>query len=397
MRVLLTHPPLSPAGEVTPPLGLCTLASWLRHAGHEVRIVDLELEIKRPPEAANQTYIDLFVRQVKDFVPHVVGITSMYNNSLQAERLMRAAKRCDAAIKIVAGGAHFGAMGFQSLRRIAELDFVIEGEGERAFALLLEAVERGTPLSEIPRLCYRANEELRANPAGALLELEDIAAIEADPEFFAGYFAPYSEAGSFTQLAQVEMFFDFATALAPFTISALSCFIGDRLVPSFYEVLSESGGVTRAGLDFEGINLYNNWLAIRPLMDAWLARHSDVGVWQYELLRGLMNYETRRIQFVGKCADGVNDALAFGDDWVAFESAVNINGVVERLRANGELTSDLLEENIIVLARKGADAFDGYTLDATLAPEVKRHSPDLLSVFNRETKVVHSPPPTSLT
>jgi len=32
-------------------------------------------------------------------------------------------------------------------------------------------------------------------------------AIEEDPEFFAGYFAPYSQAGTFAQLAHVETLF----------------------------------------------------------------------------------------------------------------------------------------------------------------------------------------------
>src|SRR6185369_15087107 len=34
---------------------------------------------------------------------------------------------------------------------------------------------------------------------------EDIEAIKEDPDFFAGYFAPFSEAGTFAQLADIEL------------------------------------------------------------------------------------------------------------------------------------------------------------------------------------------------
>src|SRR5438552_8441626 len=116
MRVLLVNPPLSPSAEISPPLGLSVLASWLLHLGHDVRIVDLDLETK----AQDQSYLNIFQRQAAEFVPQVVGVTSMYNNSLQAEHLMQAAKEC-CDVPIVAGGSHFGAMAKRALLRIPQL------------------------------------------------------------------------------------------------------------------------------------------------------------------------------------------------------------------------------------------------------------------------------------
>ena len=132
MRVLLVHPPLNSSREVTPPLGLCTLASWLARQQHEVWILDLDLEVKGHPDGEAQ-YQRLLERAIRDFTPQAVGITSMYNNSLQAERLIRTVKRIDDGIATIGGGSHFGALGQQSLRRLPEIDFVIEGEGEQAF------------------------------------------------------------------------------------------------------------------------------------------------------------------------------------------------------------------------------------------------------------------------
>ena len=173
MRVLLVHPPLNASPEVTPPLGLCTLASWLRHQQHEVRILDLDLEVKGLPDG-EAMYHRVFERALRDFAPKAVGITSMYNNSLQAERLAGTVKRVDDSIATIGGGSHFGALGQQSLRRLPEMDFVIEGEGEQAFSNLLAALESDRPVSQTPRLHYRENGELRRNAPSPLMELSSL-------------------------------------------------------------------------------------------------------------------------------------------------------------------------------------------------------------------------------
>ena len=127
--------------------------------GHEVRVLDLDLEIKDQDHPSGH-YVDVFADSIRDFSPQVVGLTSMYSNSLQAERLIRCAKVTDASVATVAGGSHFGALGKEALRRIPELDYVIEGEAEGAISALLN----GESIPEIPRLHYRKAGELRANP-----------------------------------------------------------------------------------------------------------------------------------------------------------------------------------------------------------------------------------------
>ncbi len=173
MRVLLAHPPLNASREVTPPLGLCTLAAWLKHQGHQVRILDLDLEVKGLSNG-QEVYRGLLARAIGNFSPRVVGITSMYNNSLQAERMARTVKECDPSIITVGGGSHFGALGRQSLRRIPELDYAIEGEGEQAFAALLTALESGAPAAEIPRLHHRAAGNLLGNASAGLMDLSEL-------------------------------------------------------------------------------------------------------------------------------------------------------------------------------------------------------------------------------
>src|SRR6516165_5064187 len=110
MRVLLVQPPLQPGREVAPPLGLCTLAAWLTSQGHDISILDLDLECKYTHQHPRLSYLDLLRAHIKDVGPAVVGITSMYNNSLQAQHLVEAVKQTNSAIVTVAGGSHFGAL-----------------------------------------------------------------------------------------------------------------------------------------------------------------------------------------------------------------------------------------------------------------------------------------------
>jgi radical SAM superfamily enzyme YgiQ (UPF0313 family) len=171
MRVLLLQPPLLPVAEVTPPLGLTTLASWLMSHGHETRILDLDLELRERDSAAEDRYVPRFERALADFAPDVCAVTSMYSNSLQAEHLVRAAKRQRPDLVTVTGGAHFGALGPASLRRLPELDFAIQGEGEPALSGLLDALASGSPWKDIPSLCYRENGEIVTSPAAPQMDL----------------------------------------------------------------------------------------------------------------------------------------------------------------------------------------------------------------------------------
>lgn len=207
---------------------------------------------------------------------------------------------------------------------------------------------------------------------------EDIRAIRRDPEFFAGYFAPVSEAGSFAQLAQVEMFFDFAAALVPLTISGLAHFLGDGLVRSFYEVLSDCGDIDRERLEFGGTKLYQNWMVIEPWVQRWISKQSQLEDWQFELLRGLLAYESLRLEFLSNGELTSTGALTAAESWGAFEGTVNINGIVNALREGYHLTSALNATKAFVLIRKPEGVFDAYQMEPSLVPELLERGPAFL-------------------
>jgi radical SAM superfamily enzyme YgiQ (UPF0313 family) len=619
VRVLLTQPPLSTSPEVSPPLGLSTLAAWLIHRGHEVSILDLDLEVKGLP-AGQEVYERLLAKAVGDFAPQVVGVTSMFNNSLQAERLARMVKRCDDSIVTVAGGSHFGALSLRSLCRIPTLDYAVEGEGEEAFAALLDALAAGAPVESIPRLCHRVGGEPRQNPSRGLLDLAqlpavwplvdgcidvgryartipdgvarrtiyveagrgcpfacsfcatapfwerryrvkpvptllaeirflyerygydgfmlvhdlltvdrdylnelseavresrlpvewmanhrtdidlrgllpkmkaagcwamffgiesasarlqkemrkglrrdgvvstiaglaelgiastcsfvigfpdetpeelsatvamgaelkllgagvvqfhrlrtwppaplsraglpsrfdldslrieypfltvpeaDVAAIQADPEFFAGYFAPHTTAGTFAQMAQVELFFTFGILVAPLTIAVMSRLAGETLIATFYAMLSRVGGISRQEIEADPNDPWPVWRALRPRLESWAAVHPGLGEWQRELVRGAMAYEERRLRFLGSGGAAREGMVAGGEDWAAFVSAVDVAALFDRLRAGGALTPELVRDWAVVFVQQGGGSFGSYTTDVERLPELGRRS-----------------------
>ena len=620
MRVLLVHPPLNGSREVTPPLGLCTLASWLKHQNHDVRILDLDLEVKGLPDG-EAAYQRLLEQSLRDYQPQAVGITSMYNNSLQAERLARTVKKVDDSIVTIGGGSHFGALGKHSLRRLPEMDFAVEGEGEMAFSTLLSALESGsTPVSEIPRLHFRSGGELRFNPAAGLLDLstlppmwstldgvidlrryaqtmpegsqrstiyieagrgcpfkctfcatapfwerkyrvktpaqiidemrflydqygyngfmlvhdlltvdknfinqfseammesrlpvewmanhrtdidlrgllpkmktagcwamffgiesasprlqkemkkglkrddvvstiralsdlgiqstcsfvigfptetaeelsstialgaelkligagmvqfhrlrtwppaplasarlpsqfdldslrieypftdippEDIAVIESDPDFFAGYFAPHSQAGTFEQLAQVELFFTQAVAAAPLTVAVAGRLMGSQLIESFYRMLSVRGGITRKQIEADTSSLLPIWPVLKPYLEDWFSAHPSLETWERELALTVMLYEEHRLQFVN--TDGATPlpgAKAKGHNWAAFDSSADITALFEAMHEGQPLTPDLLRPSSVVFVCQGANSYRAYTADRAQIDRLNAH------------------------
>jgi hypothetical protein len=210
---------------------------------------------------------------------------------------------------------------------------------------------------------------------------DEIAAIAGDPEFFEGYFAPRSTCGSAMQLAQVEMFFHHAIALAPLTIGALASFFMVGLVGSFYDALANCGGIERQNLDWESGDLYGNWLAIYPLLERWISKDQSLCVWQAELIRGLLEYEFRRLQFVSRHPALVDVALTSSASWVAIESQVEIARVIDRLSTGSKLSPELLSRNVVVFSRRTDGSLHAYTVDDTLRGRLLLHDDNLIRVF----------------
>ena len=149
MRVALVHPP--PASEFDkhwarfPVLGLAYLAASLRHAGHEVTMLDGKLA---------ELSVDEICDRIARDRPDMVGITCMTVEYPMAARIATRVKE-RSGIPIVLGGAHVNAVTTQALEECEHFDFGCVGEGEHMVHDLIEALQGARPLDGIGGLLHR--------------------------------------------------------------------------------------------------------------------------------------------------------------------------------------------------------------------------------------------------
>ncbi len=135
MRILLVHPSPLMYTEIylrLEPLGVELVAEALRRAGHQVRLLDLQVF----------AHTDYF-RELDDFRPQLVGFSLNYlANIPEVIDLARAAKRLLPETSVFVGG-HSASFTAQEILEHAEgaIDCALKGEGEVAAPLLAEAVE----------------------------------------------------------------------------------------------------------------------------------------------------------------------------------------------------------------------------------------------------------------
>ncbi|MHA1265479.1 MAG: B12-binding domain-containing radical SAM protein [Candidatus Helarchaeota archaeon] len=148
MRVLLINPATREYGDglfvqAQAPLGLLSLASVLREAGHEVRIFDHNIESK-----ATQKYLK--------FNPELIGFTAftgpMIRDGLRLAELFK--QHLDAPI--IWGGVHASLLPLQTVQD-PRVDMCVVGEGEETIVELAEAIERNKDLGEVRGLVWKKN------------------------------------------------------------------------------------------------------------------------------------------------------------------------------------------------------------------------------------------------
>lgn len=145
MRVLLFKTLPANAG---PDIGLGYLATALRRAGHDVRIDDLDYDESRG--------IQLTVTQrVRQFEADWVGCKVFDHSVGRSRSYLAEARRARPGIRTCVGGPHVSGFRERVVDSIPEADYPIAGEAERALPKLIEVVESGGDLSQVPGLVRR--------------------------------------------------------------------------------------------------------------------------------------------------------------------------------------------------------------------------------------------------
>jgi radical SAM superfamily enzyme YgiQ (UPF0313 family) len=170
LKVCLISPPYNSAvksvvGISSPPLGLAYLASSVRR-DHEVRVIDANV--------LNYSMDDVR-RELKNFYPDVVGITSVTPSIPKAYEVARIAKSVREDCKVILGGPHASFLPEQTLKECKDVDVVVKGEGEETFAELMEAFEGKSNLNRVRGLSFREDGKIIDNePRAFIKNVDDI-------------------------------------------------------------------------------------------------------------------------------------------------------------------------------------------------------------------------------
>jgi len=167
MKVLLINPPrenelvgnnpalIDDARGYNPPLGLLYLAGYLEeYSSHRVEVIDSQAEELSYPELKERI---LAAR------PDLVGLTAMTFTLLDVLETARMVKEACPGVPVVVGGAHAFLYPAETVN-LPNCDYVVSGEGEESFAILVNSLEEGTPLDKVPGLTYIDDNEIRTNP-----------------------------------------------------------------------------------------------------------------------------------------------------------------------------------------------------------------------------------------
>lgn len=145
MKVALVLPPISLeerynkataniAGSL-PPLGLLSIGTILKNAGHDVTVLD----------GSVCSFNDIMAK-IKDFVPEIVGITAMTLMWPKTKLLSAELKEKWPDLNIIIGGVHPTLIKEKALLEIPHIDAVAWGEGEFS---MLEYTEKFSDLNSI--------------------------------------------------------------------------------------------------------------------------------------------------------------------------------------------------------------------------------------------------------
>ncbi|MCD4654010.1 B12-binding domain-containing radical SAM protein, partial [bacterium] len=170
MRVLLVIPPSSlkerygnllEAGAVYPSMGLGFIAAVAEADGHKVEIVDAE---------AVQMGYEGIREVVERFNPEVIGFQTFCANLPHCRKVALQARDFNPDIKIVFGGVQATLFPEEQLNDRL-IDVVVIGEGEIPFKNLLNTLQSGGNLYDVPGIVFRTEKgEIVFTPRPSLIQ-----------------------------------------------------------------------------------------------------------------------------------------------------------------------------------------------------------------------------------
>jgi len=156
------------------PIGLSLVASSLRKAGHDIRVIDRMFLFSQKEEQR------IFQETIREFKPELVGLSirNIDNTCMSALRYYLPDIREVVSflktltdVPFVVGGPGYSLFPVEALKYLG-IEFGIQGEGEIACVQLARALTEGSSFEHIAGLVYQANGSYRSNPPVLIGDVE---------------------------------------------------------------------------------------------------------------------------------------------------------------------------------------------------------------------------------
>jgi len=147
--------------------GLASIAANTDPSICTIKILDLVIVQSNP--------LKYFTKYIKRNKPDVIGFSCMVFQFHEILELAKISKALNPNVITVLGG-YYPTVNYKNMtdEELSYFDFIIRGEGERAFDMLIKALNNKEGFSGIPNLSYKVNGTIFHNETGPLLDLNKL-------------------------------------------------------------------------------------------------------------------------------------------------------------------------------------------------------------------------------
>lgn len=129
------------------------------------RRADVDVDAVRFMRSCAEDYVGAAAEALLAVDPDLVGLTTTFMQNLPSLALARRLKQLRPSVRVVLGGANCeGPMGHAVHRNHPYVDYVVRGEAEEVFPLLLRRIRSGESVVELPGVCWWDGSRSVANP-----------------------------------------------------------------------------------------------------------------------------------------------------------------------------------------------------------------------------------------
>jgi anaerobic magnesium-protoporphyrin IX monomethyl ester cyclase len=151
---------------ISPPLGLAYIARYLLEGGHEIKILDNNIQ---------KLGKDQIKRYISAFKPDIVGITAYTFSIKECFFLAGWIKEVDKAIHVIFGGPHATYLPEETLSN-GSVDIIVMGEGEQVMRDVVNCLQEKNELKNLKGVAYKTKDGrvTQREAAGLIEDLDSI-------------------------------------------------------------------------------------------------------------------------------------------------------------------------------------------------------------------------------